>query len=150
MSQFYPIPMGAVAGLAVGLILRDTTGLSQLAVGIVAVVAGALTGAAWLASSLPNGSMVVGDGADDDRAQIDAGPTRLIVSLAIALLVLVIVINEALSAPALAAGEVEQVCGLCHVDWQTHLTVFGIITANTIAAHWLLAGAPWEEEHEDE
>ena len=86
-----------------------------------------------------------------DRAQFTTPRTvRLLVSALIALLVLAIVIEEALSAPALAAGEVEQVCGLCHVDWQTHLTVFGIITANTIAAHWLLTGAPWEAEDEDE
>ena len=150
MSQFYPIPMGAVAGLTVGLILRDTTGLSQLAVGVLAVVAAALTGAAWLASSLPNGSMVVAGDADDDRGQIDAGRTRLIVSLAIALLVLVIVINEALSTPALAAGEVEQVCGLCHVDWRRQAMGVGIIAGLVLVASWLVGGPKWPPEDEDE
>ena len=67
MSQFYPIPMGAVAGVVVAFILRDTTGLSQLAVGTVAAVAAALAGAAWMASSLPNGSMVVAAGGESDE-----------------------------------------------------------------------------------
>ena len=58
MSQFYPIPVAGVVGMTVGLTLLDTTGLSQLAVATVSVVAAALAGSAWIASSLPNGSMV--------------------------------------------------------------------------------------------
>ena len=58
MSQFYPIPVAGVVGLTVGLTLLDTTGLSELAVGTVSVVAATLAGSAWMASSLPNGSVL--------------------------------------------------------------------------------------------
>ncbi|UXF50999.1 MAG: hypothetical protein HQRvContig04_36 [Haloquadratum phage sp.] len=83
-----------------------------------------------------------------DRGQIDAGHTRLIVSLAIALIVLAIVVEEALSAPSLAAGEVEQVCGLCHVGWRRQAMGLGIIGGLVVVASWLLGGPKWPPEEE--
>ena len=67
MSQFYPIPAAGVVGMTVGLILLDTTGLSELAVGSVSVVAAALAGSAWMASSLPNGSLLAAPGGGSDE-----------------------------------------------------------------------------------
>jgi len=67
MSQFYPIPVAGVAGMTVALILLDTTGLSQLTIGAVSVVGAALSAAAWMASSLPNGSMVAVSGGESDE-----------------------------------------------------------------------------------
>ena len=67
MSQFYPIPVAGVVGMTVGLTLLDTTGLSQLAVATVSVVAAALAGSAWMASSLPNGSLLAAPGGGSDE-----------------------------------------------------------------------------------
>jgi membrane protein implicated in regulation of membrane protease activity len=86
-----------------------------------------------------------------DRAQF-ATPSavRWLVTAAIALVVLAIVVDKALSAPALAAGEVEQVCGLCHVDWRRQFTALAIITGLVAVASWLLGGPKWPPEDDDE
>lgn len=79
-----------------------------------------------------------------DRAQF-ATPSaaRWLVTAAIALIVLALVVEEALSAPALAAGDVEQVCGLCHVDWRRQAMGLGIIGGLVAIASWLLGGPKW-------
>lgn len=60
MSQFYPVPMAALAGLIVWLILGETTALPPWAIGWVAAGVAFVAMLAWLASSLPNGSQMVG------------------------------------------------------------------------------------------
>jgi hypothetical protein len=72
-----------------------------------------------------------------DRAQLHTGGMiRTLVTAGIVGTVLVIVIEEALSTPALAAGEVEQVCGLCHFEpWR--IGVFLVV----LGLHALMIGA---------
>jgi len=85
-----------------------------------------------------------------DRAQFTTPrAARWLVTGAIALLVLALVIEEALSAPALAAGEVEQVCGLCHVDWRRQAMGLGIIGGLVLAANWLLSPGVEYPDSED-
>ncbi len=67
MSQFFPLPVGAGAALVTAMILRETTALPQLAISAVGLAAAAVVATAWLASPLPNGSMVVGAGGDGDE-----------------------------------------------------------------------------------
>lgn len=82
-----------------------------------------------------------------DRAQFTTpAAVRWLVTAAIAVLVLAIVLDEALSAPAIAAGEVEQVCGLCHVEWWRQATALVIITGLVAVANWLLGGPKWPPE----
>lgn len=75
----------------------------------------------------------------NDRAQLHTGGMICtLITAAIVGTVLVIVVEEALSAPALAAGEVEQVCGLCHFEpWRigVFLVVLGL-HALMIAAYY--------------
>ena len=86
-----------------------------------------------------------------DRAQLHTGDMfRWLVTAGIVFTVLVIVINEAVSAPSLATGEVEQVCGFCHVDWRRQATVLLIITGLVAVANWLLGGPQLPEEDDDE
>jgi hypothetical protein len=86
-----------------------------------------------------------------DRAQFTTpSAVRWLVTAAIALLVLALVVEEALSAPALAAGEVEQVCGLCHVNWRRQAMGLAIITGLVAIANWLLGGPKWPPEESDE
>ncbi|MDB2293716.1 hypothetical protein PM085_15775 [Halorubrum ezzemoulense] len=76
-----------------------------------------------------------------DRAQFTTpSAARWLVTAAIAVVVLALVVEEALSAPALAAGEVEQVCGLCHVEWWRPLGIFAVASGLTAVAHWLVGG----------
>ncbi len=84
-----------------------------------------------------------------NRAQLHTGDmVRWLLTTAIVGTVLAIVIDEALSAPALAAGEVEQVCGLCHVDWRRQAMGLGIIAGLVLVASWLFAPAQWPAEEE--
>jgi hypothetical protein len=88
----------------------------------------------------------------NDRGQFTTpGSVRLLVGVMIALLVLALIINEALSAPSLATGEVEQVCGLCHVDWRRQAALVVGLGGLLVVANRLLAGRqPPEGETEDD
>ena len=95
--------------------------------------------------------MVVVVSNTNDRAQFTTPRSlHLLIGAATAVLVLYLVINEALSAPALAAGEVEQVCGLCHVDWRRQAMGLGIIAGLVLVASWVFGGPKWPPEDEDE
>jgi len=67
MSQFFPPPVGAGAAVMTALILRETTALPQLVISALGLAAAVVVATAWLASPLPNGSMVVGAGSDGDE-----------------------------------------------------------------------------------
>lgn len=86
-----------------------------------------------------------------DRGQFTTHTlVRWIVTAGVALFVLALVVARALSAPALAAGEVEQVCGLCHVNWRRQATALVIITGLVLVAGWLLGGPKWPPEEDDD
>ncbi len=88
---------------------------------------------------------------DDRRAQLHTGNMfRWLLTAGIVFTVLVIVINEAMSAPSLATGEVEQVCGLCHVDWRRQATALLSILGLVAVANWLLGGPQLPDEDDDE
>jgi len=88
---------------------------------------------------------------DDGRAQLHTGDMfRWLLTAGIVFTVLVIVINEALSTPALATGGVEQVCGLCHVDWRRQATALLSILGLVAVANWLLGGPQLPDEDDDE
>ena len=95
--------------------------------------------------------MVVVVSNTNDRAQFTTPPAvRWLVTAAIAVVVLALVVDEALSAPSLAAGAVEQVCGLCHVDWQRQAMGLGIIAGLVVVASWVFGGPKWPAEDEEE
>ena len=87
-----------------------------------------------------------------DRAQLHTGGTfRLVAAIIVGGAVLVIVINELVSMGAIAEpGQVEYVCGLCHVDWGRTAVTLLIIGGLTAAASWLFGGPKWPPEDEDE
>ena len=86
-----------------------------------------------------------------DRAQFTTHNfVRWIVTAGVALFVHALVVDEALSAPALAAGELKQVCGLCHVDWRRQATALAIITGLVLVAGWLLGGPKWPPEEDSD
>jgi len=85
-----------------------------------------------------------------ERAQFTTpSAARWLVTAAIALLVLAIVLEKALSAPALATGKVEQVCGLCHVEWWKQLLPIVLLVAVASLLISPVRRVP-EEERDDE
>lgn len=85
-----------------------------------------------------------------DRGQFTTpSAARWLVTAGVALFVLALVVEEALSAPSLAAGEVEQVCGLCHVEWWKQLLPVVLLVAVASLLISPVRRVP-EEERDDE
>lgn len=85
-----------------------------------------------------------------ERAQFTTpSAARWLVTAAIAVAVLALVVEEALSAPSLVTGEVGQVCGLCHVEWWKQLLPIVLVVAVASLLISPVRRVP-EEERDDE